>query len=185
MHTMSAYSDLDDKLFNELTKSVKLVVITGGEPTLYKQEVLEIIKKSKEKGLVVNIETNGLLIKTLTDFGKYDNVEFSISPKFIVDNKLNTTVDGNLLDRYISLIDKYLALANSYIFKIVIGDNTEREETFIKALLLKGGKPTSIYLMPESRSGTEILLRTPNVFDLANTYQVNVSTRLQLLGLVL
>ena len=38
---------------------LEAVVLTGGEPTIYGQELIDFIKKIKEKGYLVKLDTNG------------------------------------------------------------------------------------------------------------------------------
>jgi pyruvate formate lyase activating enzyme len=52
------------RILEERKKYVDAVVITGGEPTIHK-ELPKFLKKLKEKGFAVKLDTNGLDSKTL------------------------------------------------------------------------------------------------------------------------
>lgn len=53
---------LDSEIHYFLDKrkgQIEAVVLTGGEPTIYGQELIDFIKKIKEKGYLVKLDTNG------------------------------------------------------------------------------------------------------------------------------
>jgi 7-carboxy-7-deazaguanine synthase len=54
------------------------VIMTGGE-VLYQSQSLELLNKLKKKGYAVNLETNGTIMFTSTDFYYFDKI--SCSPK--------------------------------------------------------------------------------------------------------
>lgn len=71
-------------------RPVKTLVITGGEPTIWGEELiqlLEFINRDCNIGLI-NIQTNGELLSKFTQV-EYPNIFWSISPKFLSSGKDN------------------------------------------------------------------------------------------------
>ncbi len=62
-------------------RAIGAVVISGGEPTMYGQELIEFIKKLKELGLRVKLDTNGtnpLLLNQIINDGLVDYIAMDI-----------------------------------------------------------------------------------------------------------
>lgn len=61
------------------------LILTGGEPTLYQDELIDIIRKSRKNGYneKITIETNGMIFPKveLVEMTRLHNVLWSISPK--------------------------------------------------------------------------------------------------------
>ncbi len=91
------------------------VVITGGEPTIYGEELINLIKKIKEKGFLVKLDSNGsnpnilkkIISNKLVDyiamdlkqvFPKY-NLFTNISPKDI-EQSFNIVKNTNILHEF-------------------------------------------------------------------------------------
>jgi len=61
------------------------VVITGGEPTIFGKDLIEFIKKIKEKGFLVKLDTNGsnpLILKKIIDNNLVDCVAMDLKDVF-------------------------------------------------------------------------------------------------------
>ena len=82
----SLYKTMDDlvKAFKDLQTqypNVKHLVVTGGEPLLYKKDLEEFLSLVYEDDMVITIETNGTL-PILNPLGnKYRIALYSVSPK--------------------------------------------------------------------------------------------------------
>lgn len=66
-------------------KFIRAVVITGGEPTIYKEKLKELIIKIKDLGFKIKIDTNGTnpsIIKDLIDRNLLDYVAMDIKNSF-------------------------------------------------------------------------------------------------------
>lgn len=63
----------------------KHIVFTGGEPLLYQDDILEILREIMARDLVITIETNGTIVpgKELYGFMKYIGL-WSVSPKLFL-----------------------------------------------------------------------------------------------------
>lgn len=93
----SQYKDMDDlvKAFNELADqypNTKDLVVTGGEPLLYKKDLSEFFHKIHEnRSYYVTIETNGTIEPLVAaEDGWWEVDLYSVSPK------LSTSEDKNL-----------------------------------------------------------------------------------------
>lgn len=81
----SIYENMDDLVyeFNKLMEEnpkVRHLVITGGEPMLYKEGLDEFLKRVYKDGMVITIETNGTL-PPLQSSESYIITLYSVSPK--------------------------------------------------------------------------------------------------------
>ena len=118
--------------------------------------------------MLYNIETNGLrLEEALENFNpKPDNkIKFILSPKLFSDEDL---------DFYIDLVNKIYSDPRVYI-KLVYQD-TGYNEAFLDNIVNKVNK-YRIYLMPEGKTREELLKNSSLVFDKAEQYKVNFSSR--------
>jgi len=153
------------------------LLITGGEPTLYNGYIITMLDELKFE--YVNIETNGYLLKDLLEEtrGNFDNknkVKFICSPKF------NSESDVHEFDTRI-LND------NRVYLKIVIDKNDKSIDNlnhiFLKTIsknkkLVGNGR---LYLMPQGTTPKELKENSETVFDLAEEYKCNISSRLHLI----
>ena len=124
-------------------KNVSNVVITGGEPLLYKNEIVEIIKFFGKK-VTYEIETNGTIKlenKYLNFFNK-NNVLFNVSPKINVEQNVVSNLEPILLTQKLK----------KCIIKIIIFDLEKDLETinYFKKYNKK------IVLQPEGTDSTTI-----------------------------
>lgn len=104
-----------DKLFSEISVYSKKawytgICISGGEPTLY-SDLPEFVKRLKELGVLIKIDTNGTnpdMLKILLNQGFVDFVAMDI--KTIPEKYpevTNTSVDINKLTESISIVKKF------------------------------------------------------------------------------
>ena len=144
------------------------IMITGGEP-LYNLNYVNAMKiVNNIDCMLYNIETNGLrLEEALENFNpKPDNkIKFILSPKLFSDEDL---------DFYIDLVNKIYSDPRVYI-KLVYQD-TGYNEAFLDNIVNKVNK-YRIYLMPEGKTREELLKNSSLVFDKAEQYKVNFSSR--------
>jgi len=144
------------------------IMITGGEP-LYNLNYVNAMKiVNNIDCMLYNIETNGLRLKeALENFNpKPDNkIKFILSPKLFSDEDL---------DFYIDLVNKIYSDPRVYI-KLVYQD-TGYNEAFLDNIVNKVNK-YRIYLMPEGKTREELLKNSSLVFDKAEQYKVNFSSR--------
>jgi organic radical activating enzyme len=159
------------------------LMVTGGEPTLriYENSLYEMLTKLDYH--VCNIETNGCglfdLVKKINKLkdSKLKNIKYILSPK---------TIAPSLKSKYIQ---------NDYVYKIVEEENIyvklvidefcmvpeNNTSNFIRKLIAAGKNPQKIYLMPKGTTPKELKENSKTVFDLAEKYKCNISSRLHLI----
>ncbi len=85
------------EIFNEIEDSIDFidsVVVTGGEPLMQDEEVIEILKFSKDLGLEAKLDTNGYYPETLRNIVNLtDYVALDIKSPF---NKYETVIGENI-----------------------------------------------------------------------------------------
>ncbi|MFH1645099.1 MAG: anaerobic ribonucleoside-triphosphate reductase activating protein [Candidatus Omnitrophota bacterium] len=98
--------DVVESFLNSKKGWVDGVVITGGEPTLYGQKLINLIQKIKELGFLVKLDTNGTnpsLLKVLIDKKLIDYFAMDIKAPFEEDHyKQATGADVNIDDIILS-----------------------------------------------------------------------------------
>lgn len=159
------------------------LLITGGEPTLYIPDIIDMLYKiytipeAKIPNKVI-FETNGYdLIKLIrmihnTDpLYKISNYVFSWSPKIWSDE---------LMDRQLALLDP-LAYFNNVEIKLVIDPaNYAKEQLFINRALSYGFDKWRIWLMPLGATYNELMTNLHPVIQICHQLGVNLSPRLHI-----
>lgn len=160
------------------------VVITGGEPTMYLEDLQSLckeIKKCNEKSYIT-IETNGTFIG---DFVKYINLA-SISPKLESSTPFDTEyekmhsknrINLEVLRNYNQLHSKNLIEVQ---WKFVYSSQSDIEE--ILDLQKKVGfLNEDIYLMPEGRTEEDLSEKRIEVVEKCKKYKFNYTDRLHVI----
>ncbi len=144
---------------------VSSVVVTGGEPLLYKAEIAEVIAKvSFETPRVVDwfIETNGTLSPG-KQLGNDPNVFFNVSPKLPSFDHASFPVERSIFKHVVNpLLDDLNAIG-----------------TRGRSLPLDIMKKT--YYMPHSRDFKEYITNAKTVADWCTAHGLNFGPRLHLL----
>lgn len=174
--------------FEELVKQSKHCnnnfILTGGEPTLYSDQIIDFIKYLSDLKIdyKITVETNGFQLKYLDDQlkeilsldEKSKRIFYHFSPKFF-------DSDAGIKATMKIVKDVY---QSNLILKIVAYD-IDKQYSYTKKLLseLKDYKEKgiSIFLMPESQVATEVLLRMPDLFPIAREFGCNISSRMHLI----
>lgn len=139
--------------------NIRHVVITGGEPFLQAEPLLELCKGIKAlDDIHITIETNGTLFDA--EVGKYVDL-FSVSPK------LSYSLGGKSLEGLEDSVQNFIDISNSDKSKdiqlkfVVCSEDNEKEiQEFLKSL--KGWKPEDVLLMPAG-GNQELLAKTSSV----------------------
>ena len=148
------------------------IVITGGEPLLWQDEIIQLIKflSEAEKNYSYTIETNGTIIP------KQELVElvelFSCSPKM--------ASSGNELEKRMNY-DALEAIRDSFdsIFKFVISDMADLQEA--KFLVNQIGiRKLDVYLMKEGKTQEE-QLDVEQLMDICKEEGFNFSPRMHII----
>ncbi|MEM2006824.1 MAG: 7-carboxy-7-deazaguanine synthase QueE [Sulfolobales archaeon] len=154
---------------------IKLVVITGGEPLLQKDEVRELVVKLKKENsnVEIEVETNC----TIDPSGVLEVVD-----RLIVSPKLeNSGMPEDLRRCSTKFRDLPKSMKSKIYLKFVIeeyGDLSEIEEI----VKLFDVDPSSVFLMPQASSIEELNNRLKVAVDLAIKTGFRVSDRLQVAG---
>lgn len=116
-------------MLKERINFIKHVVITGGEPTIHGDKLIKLIKKIKEIGYNIKLDTNGTnpeLIKTLIDMNLIDYFAMDIKNTF---EKYNNTTG---VDVNINNIKKSIRLIENsnipYIFRTTVNKTMHNEK---------------------------------------------------------
>lgn len=173
------------EIINE--NDIRNIVITGGEPILYINELFELINKL-DKDVLWQIESNGTIPLDLENTLKCvdkNKVKFVISPK-----------NGVKFDE--SYYGLYKATAKfgepCVVFKFVVqaGDNIFRNSTnmpffneieiykVVKMLIDNGISKNDIWLMPFARNEDELESIATAIYVIARLLDVNYSDRLHI-----
>jgi 7-carboxy-7-deazaguanine synthase len=150
--------------------NIKHLVVTGGEPFIFKKGLTELLKRISDLDLITTIETNGTLFdETL---GYFIDL-FSISPKLSnsdpTEEKLKTInqyLSPSLIRQHKEKRINYYVLQNMINFcnklskmfqlKFVVSSIKDMEEVKDILLNLTGWCEENVYLMPEGISKTDL-----------------------------
>lgn len=128
------YNSMEDlvKAYNELIEqypNINHLVITGGEPMLYKEGIDEFLKIIYNRNLKITIETNGTL-EPLPLSGSYHIDLYSVSPKLSTScfNNNDNILTKAQIEKHnntrinIDNLCKYAVTQHNYQFKFVYSD---------------------------------------------------------------
>jgi organic radical activating enzyme len=146
------------------------IMITGGEPTLkpYINDVARIINEVECESY--NVETNGYDLLGLIERVKTDkNVYYIYSPKIFSDEDLVEETERT----------RNIAFLKHVYIKVVFEENENiyRYLQFLNSMNLNH----RVYLMPEGVDRVQLLRNSPKVFDVAEKFNFNFSSRLHLM----
>ena len=149
-----------------------MVVITGGEPMLQREEVAKLVNKLKKKNpsIRIEIETNGTIQPT--GINKIDNVFFNVSVKLKnSDNEFSKRINRRVISWYNDVG------AN---FKFVVDNQDDIDEV---SLLVQdmGIKKGQVFLMPEGCDRDTQWKKTEKIITLAKNAGFNFSPRFHVL----
>lgn len=169
--TMKSFAESEFHLttLQEIIDEQELVgpLITGGEPTFGINLGQSILALNQLKYKMADIETNGFnLPKLIEEVHKNKNINFTLSPKIF------STNDMDFYQNLINNIKNEERLTIKYVYR-----NMDQDIVFMNFLRDINFDNSRIYLMPEGKNREEILANSPKVFDAAEIYRVNFSSR--------
>ena len=145
------------------------LMITGGEPTFSNQLKQTITMLNDLTYPVANVETNGLgLLDLIKDVDPNKNVHYSYSPKVFNDEDYEEALE---LAEILSL--------NPKVYMKVVYANEQIVYDFLKAVV-KVFPSNRIYLMPNGKNKERMFANAKDVFDKAEEFKTNVSSRMHL-----
>jgi len=169
-----SYSLQDAKDFCDKHSHINYVMITGGEPTIHKEQLKELNNYLQSKEKIVTIETNGTRkIDYFVDL-------MSISPKL-----QNSYPKDNVLNKLHSYANTYKYLEyyqNNYDvqFKFVISDEESLKEVdeFIQKHNIQ---LENVYLMPEGINNEQLASKRQLICEHAIKKGYNYTDRLHII----
>lgn len=167
IHEMSK-KDIVHKLESLGGKSVKAVVVSGGEPMLQQKQLLPLFKLLTGMGWWIEIETNGTVPPKPEFLGMVDQI--NCSPK------LSNSGDSKKLRVRPKALEKLAACAKVN-FKFVVGNQDDINEVFeyIDTFNLK-----DVYLMPMGKTKEELALTTDMTKELCGETGLKYSGRIHI-----
>lgn len=155
------------------------VVVTGGEPMLFPEQVGELIARLRRKGITTTVETNG------TRFESYVRPDlWSVSPKlpsstpgagFPESSKQRHEqgLDETHMRRFVEE-----GLGHQFKFVVVTPEDVEEVLRFRDRHRIASG---SVWLMPEGRTREEVVGKSPWVVEACKNYGFNFCMRVHTL----
>lgn len=137
-----------DELIEKLKvrkKLIKAVVISGGEPTLYENKLIELVKRIKDEGFAVKLDTNGtnpLLISKLFNLDLIDYIAMDIKNSFDkYEETVKVKVNINKIKESIHLIE---SRAKDYEFRTTINKSMHTIDD-LKEIISYVKEPSKLY----------------------------------------
>jgi len=161
------------KQLYEKAGNVKALVISGGEPMLQQDRLLDLMHELKKDNWWIEIETNGATVPTDYFIKLID--QFNCSPK-----TSNSGIDNPLEKRINKTALNAIATSGKGTFKFVVSSDLDMIE--IRGIIATIGiKPEQIWLMPEGKTKEEQEQRQREVKYIAEVNNYNFSPRLHIL----
>lgn len=147
-----------------------VIIFTGGEPTIYAEQLEPLVTYYVSRGYKVQFETNGTKVIDLS--GIYSKVSFSMSVKL--------SCSGEPEHRRINMdaINNYLTKTNNSFFKFVCKDAADVEEA--AELLKEIPYYAQVYIMPMGETREELAQHDLTIFELCMQYGFAYSDRLHI-----
>lgn len=160
-----------DEVVQKLAELPGRVVVSGGEPLVQARGLAPVLAVLKERGRVLDVETNGT--RALGDTAPYwDTV--TCSPKIIPSA-------GHETEKRALSLGIHPSVKEVADFKFVIHD--ARDLTAVNNLVRREELPPwRVWLMPEGTSAGSLTERTPAVMSAARDHGYNFTSRLHVYG---
>lgn len=143
------------------------VLITGGEPGFGNNLQSTVYIVNLTKAPVYNIETNGCnLEKLIQEVNKNKNVKFVLSPKIFNDYDF---------EYYKDLVPRIKD--NDKVKIKLVYEGTEFNNNFLNFLKDINFNNSRIWLMPEGTTKEDLIKNSPKVFDAAEKFKTNFTSR--------
>jgi len=154
------------------------LMITGGEPTFstktHKQFASTVTMLNKLQYPLANVETNGFALAELINaVDSEKNIHFIFSPKLFEESDLNEAIHK---------VQVLMDTADySRVYLKPVCEPTTNMVEFLKFLQHVRYPNNRVYLMIQGQSREELLSNAPTVFDMAEEYKFNISSRTHLI----
>jgi organic radical activating enzyme len=145
------------------------LMITGGEPTYSNQLQQTTAMLNDLTYPVANVETNGLgLLELIKEVNPDKNIHYSYSPKIFNDKDYDEALE----------LSETVA-SNSKVYMKLVYMNESILNDFLK-VVTKVFPSNRIYLMPNGKDKKTMFSNAQCVFDAAEEFKTNVSSRMHL-----
>ena len=149
------------------------LMISGGEP-LYNDNFDDTTRLlTNLKYPISNIETNGCNIDKFLD--QSDHYKYGGKVRVIYSPKVFVKEDFDIEIERIEKAMEYSFFKNVY-FKIVV-DGSQITRLLIENICQRFNLNEKVYLMPQGKNREELIKNAPIVFDLADEFNTNISSR--------
>jgi len=159
-----------DKLQDIINTEKCGLMCTGGEPTFSNQLKQTISMLNNLTYPVANVETNGLdLLELIKEVDPSKNVHYSYSPKIFNEKDWEEALE----------LSETLSSNSNVFMKIVVTWKDSMVLDFIESAV-KVFPSNRIFLMPLGKTKEEMFTNAQIVFDKAEEFKTNVSSRMHL-----
>ena len=178
---------------NNSDKLIKHIVISGGEPTMQQDSIIELCRELKKEGYLITIETNATIYNE--EFSKYIDL-ISMSPKLksstpnsrtCFENNLNVKwiEKHDKLRKNLNVIQSFIdgSIENNKLFQLKFVVSNEEDVLEIKdewLSKLKNFSNTDILLMPEGINEEQLKINNKIVARLSVKYGFRFCPRLHI-----
>jgi 7-carboxy-7-deazaguanine synthase len=156
------------------------LMITGGEPTMNRHysDTLEMLNTMIYP--VANVETNGCnVLGLIEEVSPLKNVKYIVSPKFPGEKEYDYNIERF---KRINTDQVYIKLVVVPQFGLKPTEETLRTLSFLEYIIRdRIINRRNIYLMPYGIDREEILKYSPSIFELAERFKINISTRMHIM----
>ena len=154
------------------SKTKPIIVVTGGEPTLYISQLIDFVTYFSSRDYIVQFETNATQMITFDKYPTLKNISFAMSVKL--------SMSGEPEHRRFNLeaINNILANTKNSFFKFVCGGEADVEEA--AELLKEVAQYSTVYIMPLGATNFELELNSRAIFEAAMKYGFCFSDRLHI-----
>jgi len=162
------------------TGRLPMVVISGGEPMLQQEGIVELIQNPllRQMAYQWEIETAGTIgtraaLAALSDGGL---LRFNVSPKLV------TSGNSYAARRKWNVLEELATFRNTAFKFVVTCEEGMRELDEIEEIRVRAGiRPSDIYLMPEGTTASHVLVGMHRLVDEAIKRGYNLTTRMHTL----
>jgi 7-carboxy-7-deazaguanine synthase len=160
--------EVADRALAAAGEGVRTAVFTGGEPLIQQDELVELARRVKERGLRVEVETNGTIVPSAELAALVD--QWNVSPK------LASSGNGERA-RHRPAALEWFAARPSAQFKLVMTSDADVEE--VEQLVGLLGIPRErVILSPEGVDAATLAERSRWLADRCRSYGYRLGTRL-------
>lgn len=149
-----------EDVLNEIKKRtsfISAVVVTGGEPTIYKDQLIDLLEKIKALHLKIKLDTNGTnptLLKKIIDKNLIDYVAMDIKNTW---TKYETTAGAKVnLDKIKESIELIENSNLNYEFRMTINKTMHQKEDILEVLTYVKQKDR-FFLQPYKKQESQII----------------------------